>query len=399
MIKTHHRIGMLFLLLISFIFGQQYIATAQPPCDILLDTEVPVCRNTWFSIQVMECENCTYLWTRTVDGVTTEISSSEYIDLKISEETLFTVVVTDLITQESCTSDTLITVHEPIVIDFKQHQLTCTNIDNDNGNTASIQAYAGNEFGVDDYHYIWEVSPIQISPNDSSLAIGLKAHQNYTIKVIDSYGCTQRDTFWTKAYSNASVEIKYDPSDTIYVQNPRITLAYDDLTADSIVITSLSWDFDDGTEPSSLEAPFHLYDVQHDTTFYISLTVFNDQGCDTTFHGEVNILPVKLQVPNVFTPNGDNTNQEFVIIMDENPNGEEGTKSLGASKDKRPVNEYYESSRLIIFNRWGKVVYESTNYQNDWDGDNLSVGVYYYVLECHGRTRTDTYKGSLTLIR
>lgn len=399
MIKTHHRYGMLFLLLVSVFFGQQHIIVAQPPCEILLSTEVPVCRNTWFSIQVLECENCSYSWTSTVDGITKEISNSEYIDLKINEETLFTVTVTDLITQLSCTSDTLLTVHEPIVIDFEQHQLTCTNIDNDNGNTASVQAYAGNEFGVDDYHYIWEVSPIQISPNDSSLAIGLKAHQNYTIKVIDNYGCAQRDTFWTKAYYNASVEINYYPSDTIYVQNPRITLAYDDLTADSIMITSLSWDFDDGSEPSSLQAPFHLYDVTHDTTFYISLTVFNDQGCDTTFHGQVNILPVKLQVPNVFTPNGDNTNQEFVIIMDENPNGEDGTKALGGSKDKRPVNEYYESSRLIIFNRWGKVVYESTNYQNDWDGDDLSVGVYYYVLECHGRTRTDTYKGSLTIIR
>ncbi len=384
-----------------FIFGFHLPVVAEdPPCDILLDTEVPVCRDTWFSIQVFECENCTYLWTTTVDGVTTEISTSEYIDIKITEETLFTVVVTDQSTQETCTKDTLITVHEPIYVDFTQHQLTCTNIDMDNGNTATIQAFAGDEFDNDAYQYIWEVSPIQISPNDSSLAIGLKANQNYAIKVIDPYGCIEKDTFRTKSYYNPQVEIIYDPSDTIFVQNPQITLAYNDLTADSITITNITWDFDDETEPSGLPDPLHVYDVDHDTTFYPSLTVYNEQGCDTTFHGQVNILPVRLKVPNVFTPDGaDDINQSFVIILDDNPTDDETGRGINAGGIERPISDYYESHRLVVFNRWGQVVYESKNYENDWEGDKLSEGVYYYVLECNGRTRTDTYKGSVTIIK
>ena len=41
---------------------------------------------------------------------------------------------------------------------------------------------------------------------------------------------------------------------------------------------------------------------------------------------------------------------------------------------------------MFIINRWGKVVYETSNYQYDWtgthykSGENLADGVYYYQL-------------------
>jgi gliding motility-associated-like protein len=62
-------------------------------------------------------------------------------------------------------------------------------------------------------------------------------------------------------------------------------------------------------------------------------------------------------VPNIITPNGDGKNDEFVISGLEN-----GTK-------------------LTIYNRWGDVVYTSTNYNNDWNGKNITDGVYFYVLD------------------
>jgi len=40
----------------------------------------------------------------------------------------------------------------------------------------------------------------------------------------------------------------------------------------------------------------------------------------------------------------------------------------------------YPNTMLQIFNRWGKKVYESSDYQNDWNGENYHDGVYYYVL-------------------
>ncbi len=69
------------------------------------------------------------------------------------------------------------------------------------------------------------------------------------------------------------------------------------------------------------------------------------------------------------TPNGDGANDFFTLnIVDE-----------------------YPSNKLVIFNRDGLIVYEKTDYQNEFDGkgnkniiqkgEYLSEGVYFYVLE------------------
>ncbi|MFK7783914.1 MAG: gliding motility-associated C-terminal domain-containing protein, partial [Crocinitomicaceae bacterium] len=70
-----------------------------------------------------------------------------------------------------------------------------------------------------------------------------------------------------------------------------------------------------------------------------------------------------LQVPNIITMNGDDINDEFII---------------------RNIEDY-DRVHLQIFNRWGNLVFESDDYQNDWKGKDVSgkelvVGVYTYVL-------------------
>ena len=32
----------------------------------------------------------------------------------------------------------------------------------------------------------------------------------------------------------------------------------------------------------------------------------------------------------------------------------------------------YDDVNFTVFNRWGKIVYESTNYKNNWNGTNLN---------------------------
>lgn len=79
-----------------------------------------------------------------------------------------------------------------------------------------------------------------------------------------------------------------------------------------------------------------------------------------------------LSIPNVITPNNDVWNQYFEI----------DSRLLGA--------------KLEIFNRWGKTVYYTTTYNNDWDGGNLASGIYYYTLvdQCLNK-----YKSWIHLIR
>ena len=81
-------------------------------------------------------------------------------------------------------------------------------------------------------------------------------------------------------------------------------------------------------------------------------------------------------VPNVFTPNEDSYNQYFEIT------------NIGL----------YRNSRLIIFDRWGMTVFEADGYQNDWDGNAVSSGVYYYILSLN-RNDLKPLKGPLSIIK
>ncbi|MBX2894243.1 MAG: gliding motility-associated C-terminal domain-containing protein [Cyclobacteriaceae bacterium] len=78
-----------------------------------------------------------------------------------------------------------------------------------------------------------------------------------------------------------------------------------------------------------------------------------------------------LYVPNIFTPNGDNSNDTFFI------------RNL-------PAN-----CKLVVTNRWGKQVYASDNYQNDWSGNDAIDGVYYYQLLVNG----ERYTGWVEIMR
>jgi len=85
-----------------------------------------------------------------------------------------------------------------------------------------------------------------------------------------------------------------------------------------------------------------------------------------------------LVIPNIFTPNGDGKNDTFEI----------------------PGLNTYSENEISIINRWGSNVYQKKNYQNDWSGEGLPEGTYYYVLRVkNNKNNWDTYKGYLTLVR
>jgi gliding motility-associated-like protein len=102
-------------------------------------------------------------------------------------------------------------------------------------------------------------------------------------------------------------------------------------------------------------------------------------GCKTvTDSVYINIVSCEIKPSNVMTPNGDGKNDFFLISgIDMHPN-----------------------SKLIIFNRWGRKVFESNNYQNDWDGDNNPDGVYFYILSIpEGISEGREIHGELTILK
>jgi gliding motility-associated-like protein len=95
-------------------------------------------------------------------------------------------------------------------------------------------------------------------------------------------------------------------------------------------------------------------------------------------------IPNDIFIPEGFSPDNDGVNDKFVLY------GLNGRSVV-----------------IKVFNRWGNLVYESDNYQNDWDGvcttgwiltgERLPEGTYYYLVQIEGES--DTRKGYLTLWR
>ena len=92
----------------------------------------------------------------------------------------------------------------------------------------------------------------------------------------------------------------------------------------------------------------------------------------------------EIEVANTITPNGDGMNDELVFdVLENNP-------------------EKFEENELIIFNRWGDVIYEAQPYLNDWrgtnkNGDQLPHGTYYYILRL-SIPNGEIIRGDITLI-
>lgn len=85
-----------------------------------------------------------------------------------------------------------------------------------------------------------------------------------------------------------------------------------------------------------------------------------------------------LNFPNVFTPNHDNINDFYKI------------SGL----------EFYPENEFTVVNRWGNHVYERKSYKNDWTGEGLSEGTYFYVLKIKSPDdKWEVFKGFITLIR
>jgi gliding motility-associated-like protein len=117
-------------------------------------------------------------------------------------------------------------------------------------------------------------------------------------------------------------------------------------------------------------------------TIILQLKVTDISGCTAVAYDTINvIIPDNITLPNIITPNGDGYNDAWVL----NPK----------------IN--LAGSHLIIFDRWGDKVYETTNYANNWQGTYMNTGnkvpdgTYYYVLTVPAQDN-HTYEGPINIL-
>jgi gliding motility-associated-like protein len=108
------------------------------------------------------------------------------------------------------------------------------------------------------------------------------------------------------------------------------------------------------------------------------LTVTGAGGCSSSDDVFVKVLLAPV-IPNVFSPNGDGINDVWNI---------------------RYLNSYIGAS-VKVFDRYGKMIFESIGYNTPWDGKKagkeLPVGVYYYIID--PKNGRKAMSGSVTILR
>ena len=250
----------------------------------------------------------------------------------------YSVFVNDL--QDCFTYADTITITQPEVL--ASASSTQSETCEDGNGTASVQVTGG----TTPYAYNW--SPvISTQPSISNVPGG-----TYVLTTTDSAGCVKVDSIVVPAVLSPVANYDED-ADTVLAEQ---LISFMDLSSEeNDSITDWLWDFGDGVI-STEQNPTHAY---LDTGLYpVMLVVTNTENCTDTIVYDIYVSP-EIQVPNVFTPNGDKINDTFEIQY---------------------IDVLYPGSSLRIYNRWGKKVYESDNYKNDWDGEKHKAGTYFYEL-------------------
>lgn len=179
---------------------------------------------------------------------------------------------------------------------------------------------------------------------------------------------TKTTTYWVTGYyadgcsPTRSVTITVDQSYLPDFEIRRSNEACNEpIYYELVNMTSGGEHYEWNTGNGSMTSEHSIKNLVYDTPgiYTVWLTAYNKSGCSLSTSKELRAEP-SLILANVITPNGDRKNDTFVV----------------------PV----EHSQLEIYNRWGKEIFKSTDYQNDW-GKDIPNGTYYYLVETPGGSR------------
>jgi gliding motility-associated-like protein len=209
--------------------------------------------------------------------------------------------------------------------------------------------------------YTW-TAPGQPILTGQSVTVQPSASVRYRVVVENQYGCQGRDS--------VQVNVATRPTLAATVSSPNIINEPVTFTNTSVGATSYRWDFGDNSATSTDINPTHTYTTVSPTPFQVRLTaIYGPANCEETI---VLAVPVRgFALPNVITPNSDGKNDTF-----------------------RPFVST-ESVKIEIFNRWGRKVYENSNYTDGWGADAAAGTYYYHIVNTSGAS----WKGWVEVVK
>jgi gliding motility-associated-like protein len=229
------------------------------------------------------------------------------------------------------------------------------------------------------YIYEWHGGHSQ-----DTIVFGLCPGRNH-LTATDSLGCSIDSSYLVDVLKSPKIDFTFSPADTIYLTNPTVSVAFPDSMKK--YLANWTWDFGDKIKIPNLNPVSHLYsDTTKAGQIKVKLSFTDLNGCDTTITHILSMNKAELDIRNIFTPNGDGINEEFLVRLKED--------------DKKDYRIAYLGTELLVYDRWGKKVFNETDYKSEnWDGNHLSDGTYFYILKCTGQYTNDVIKGSVTILR
>jgi len=188
----------------------------------------------------------------------------------------------------------------------------------------------------------------------------------------------------TNNCGSATDSINITPStlDADYI--PSVTSGVAPLSVDflntSTNANAYSWNFGDNSSLSTDTNATHTF--VSSGSYPVTLTATDTNGCVSTYVDTIEVINSELYIPNVFSPNGDNVNEEF-NVQGEGITGINGT----------------------ITNRWGKEIATWNTLTKGWsgnssDGEKVPAGVYFYIIQLNYANGTvKKLNGHVTVVR
>lgn len=246
-----------------------------------------------------------------------------------------------IIDSNLCETDTIIVLTNPELITANATIIHAT-CEQNNG-SISVTAFGGS--GALTYNW---------TPNDVANAnLYTIPAGSYTLHISDTNGCSLDTIFHVNTTLNPIAAISINPGLPGSV-NTAISFT-DNSIPNTGTIEEYDWSFSNGIESTLPQVTIVFSEAGVYELLYI---VGNSVGCFDTLFVEIP-LSGKLTIPNVVTTNVDGINDVFYL---------DGLQN-------------FKQVSVTILNRWGAVIFEDEDYENDWNPHGFSEGVYFYKIE------------------
>ncbi|MCF0057876.1 gliding motility-associated C-terminal domain-containing protein [Dyadobacter sp. CY356] len=197
--------------------------------------------------------------------------------------------------------------------------------------------------------YLWSGDSTLSATTGKTVSVSPNQTTTYTVQGIYANGCQP------KRQVTVNVDRSYVPAFEIVRSggecNKPVKYSMINKTPNA---QRFEWNL--GTTNSFNTANVEDFSYETPGKYTVTLTSYNASGCSLTTSKEIS-AEEPLILSNVITPNGDGKNDIFYV----------------------PVPD----SALEIYNRWGKSIFKSNVYKNDW-GKGIANGTYFYVVDTPG---------------